>query len=325
MNEGGLSRRRTPRNTVRVADTWEEAEDIRVFVLESVDASPLPAPAPGAHIDIDLGPGLIRQYSICNGPEETSQYVIAVKREPMSRGGSLRMHMLRKGDRLEVSDPCNAFSLKPGAAQTLLLAGGIGITPLISMAKHLAYFKNAFHLHNFTRSIQASAFRNVLQSSDFAENVTFHDGLLPDGVQRALRDILLPAKEESELYCCGPAAFMESVRNIIAGSWDDAAVHWESFKPQVAVCEAEFQLTFAQSDKTVLVGPNERIIDVAARCGIAIATSCEQGVCGTCVVRVIGGTPDHRDMYLNEAEKAEGNQMCACVSRSRSRNLILDL
>ena len=313
---------------VRVGEVIDEAEGIRGFTLLPIDGAQLPAPAAGAHVDVHLGVGLTRQYSITNGPGELDGYRIAVKLEPMSRGGSQAMHSrVKPGNELSISEPRNNFPLAEGADRQLLFAGGIGITPLLSMARHLAARGARFRLHYFARAPRFAAFAAWLAGCGWRDAVDFHYGLDPDTQRDVLHELLAGPQSGTHLYMCGPGPFMDMVTEVArASAWSPGQVHCEYFSAPAPVDTGGdgFELHLARSHKTLHVPPERTIIEVMRAAGIEIETSCEQGVCGTCVSTVLEGEPDHRDLYLNADEQAEGKLMLPCVSRACGTRLVLD-
>lgn len=315
--------------TVRVARKALEAEGIASFELVSTDGSPLPAFAAGSHIDVQLPGGPTRQYSLCNDPAETHRYLIAVLRDAASRGGSAAMHeQVKVGDTLFISTPKNHFALAHEAQSHLLLAGGIGVTPLLCMAERLAHSGARFEMHYCTRSRARTAFVRRIEDSPLASRVQFH---FDDGpaAQRAEIDALVgPPGPGQHLYVCGPKGFMDAVlARARAQGWPEAQIHYEFFGAgPVGDGEAGgFEVMLASSGRVVAVPAGVSVVQALAACGIAVATSCEQGVCGTCLTRVIDGVPDHRDLYLTPEEQAAGDQFLPCCSRAKSGRLVLDL
>ncbi|RQO36413.1 oxidoreductase [Herminiimonas sp. KBW02] len=315
--------------SVRVNKITQEACDIKSFELLSASGEALPAFAPGAHIDVRLGEGVIRQYSLCNGPDETDRYLIAVKKETASRGGSLAMHeRIREGDLITISSPRNHFPLEQSGGPYLLLAAGIGVTPILAMARHLLAADARFELHYFTRSIAHTAFQALLSGAGFAGHVQFHYGLEPDGLRAYLEQLLSVYPKNSALYLCGPRVFMDLVESAAAASWPPEAVHLEYFNAEPQSRDAEhvsFEVRLERSGGTYLIPPDMTIVEVLAQHGIHIETSCEQGVCGTCLTAVLEGIPDHKDVYLTAAEKKSCDKIMPCVSRAKSGLLVLDL
>lgn len=286
----------------------------------------LPGFQPGAHIDVALPNGLVRQYSLVNGSGETDRYVIGVKRETQSAGGSLAIHEhLKAGDLLAISEPRNNFTLRRDAEETIFLAGGIGVTPLLAMAAALAVDNQNFHLHYFTAGKMHLAFSERLAM--LGDRLTPHLGLDPDATRSQLRGILSNPGAARQVYICGPGPMMEAARTIAAEQgWPESAIHFEYFRNANEIDDSSsFDIALARSAMTLRVPSGKSILQVLRENGVAVASSCEQGACGTCKVRVIEGEPDHQDVYLNNAEKAAGDRIMTCVSRSKSDRLILDL
>jgi vanillate monooxygenase ferredoxin subunit len=313
---------------VRVVRKVIEAEGIAGFHLVAVDGSPLAAFSAGAHIDVCTPAGCIRQYSLCNRPDSRSEYQIAVLDDPDSRGGSASMHReVREGDLLNISRPRNHFPLAETAGAPLLLAGGIGVTPILCMAESLSAANASFEMHYFTRSVARTAFLSRIEASAFAAQVNFHfaDAPVPPG---DLNAILEPREPARRVYVCGPAGFLEAVRSTACNSgWPKDRVHFEYFAAQPAPAgdRTDFEVRLARSGQVIRVGGAESVADALIRHGIDIPLSCEQGVCGTCVTRVLAGVPDHCDVFLTDEQRAANNLFTPCCSRARSASLTLDL
>jgi vanillate monooxygenase ferredoxin subunit len=303
-----------------------EAEDIRSIELVGADGAPLPPFEAGAHIDVHTG-DLIRQYSLINTIASDGSYRIAVKLEPNSRGGSRFMHALAEGEALKIGLPRNNFAPHPDAAHSVLLAGGIGITPLLGMAHHLLARDSSFSLDYFARSNDPVAFAAEIQSTALASRTRFHLGLAGDAVKGVLATLLDTLPANTHVYTCGPSPFMQAVREAVAAR-PGLVLHFEYFaaEPPAGDPAAEtFRVRLAKSGSTVEVNANQTIIEALRAAGVQVETSCEQGVCGTCMTRVLAGRPDHRDLMLTEEEHREGDQMLICVSRSLEAELVLDL
>jgi vanillate monooxygenase ferredoxin subunit len=314
---------------MRVHRIHPETEDVRVFELQSADGSSLPPFTPGAHIDVHLSAGLVRQYSLCNGPSDVSRYIIGVKRETASRGGSSALHeKVREGDVLKVSGPRNNFELRDTAAHYMLVAGGIGVTPMLSMARHLLERGASFELHYFARSIALTPFHAALSTPEFAGRVDFHYALAPDAVRAKLRKMLWERKPNAHLYLCGPRPFMDTVQEVASATWPPDAVHLEYFSADadaLAAPRESFTVKLARSGGEYVIPEEQSVAQALAQYGIYLDVSCEQGVCGTCLTGVLAGEPDHRDSFLSDEERRSCDKMMPCVSRSRSEVLILDL
>ena len=315
--------------SVRVARKTVEAEGICSFELVRTDGQPLPAFAAGSHIDVEIPGGATRQYSLCNDPAETHRYLIAVLRDAGSRGGSVAMHdRVNEGDVLSISAPKNHFALAHDAASHLLLAGGIGVTPLLCMAERLAQVGAAFEMHYCTRSTARTAFAQRIGASAFASRVAFHfdDGAADQRLD--LEAVLANPEPGRHLYVCGPKGFMDAVlAKARASGWPESRIHHEFFGAEVAARAGDggFEVKLASSGRVIAVAADRTVVQALADAGVSVATSCEQGVCGTCLTRVIEGEPDHRDMYLTPEEQAAGDQFLPCCSRSKSPRLVLDL
>ena len=326
---------RRPRQTpgsaslqVRVAAIRDEASAIRTFALVAANGTALPPAPAGAHIDVRLPSGPLRQYSLTNGPGDDAGYHIAVRLAPDSRGGSAAMHTLREGDVLTISAPRNRFPLHAGARHHVLIAAGIGITPLYAMVRHLDAADASYELHYFTRSPAETAFRESLGAARYADRVHFHFGVARERMRLILRDVLGARADGAHLYVCGPSAFMALVQDAAVHAWPPEAIHREHFSADPLAENgpaAAFDLTLARTGRTVGVPEDASILQVLAECGVAVDSSCEQGVCGTCATRVLGGEPDHRDVFLTETERRRGDTMLVCVSRAKGDHLVLDL
>ena len=318
-----------PTIAVRVTRKVAEAEDICSFELQAVDGRPLPAFSAGSHVDVHGPGGLVRQYSLCNDPGETHRYLIAVLKDAGSRGGSRAMHeQVNEGDTLTISAPKNHFALAHDATEHLLLAGGIGITPLLCMAERLAVSGAAFTLHYATRSRARTAFIERIAGSSFAARVQHHfdDG---DTAQRLnLAQALAAPRPGAHLYVCGPQGFMDAVLAAArAAGWPEAQLHWEFFgaAPVDTANDGGFEVQLASSGRVIVVARDQSVAQALEAAGVIVPTSCEQGVCGTCLTRVLDGVPDHRDLYLTPEEQAANDQFTPCCSRAKSARLVLDL
>ncbi|HEY2979085.1 MAG TPA: PDR/VanB family oxidoreductase [Burkholderiaceae bacterium] len=314
---------------VRVARKWAEAQDICAFELVNADGGALPAFSAGSHIDVHLPNGQTRQYSLCNDPTETHRYQLGVLRDAASRGGSQSMHeLVQAGDVLSISAPKNHFALAHDAKRSLLLAGGIGVTPILCMAERLAITGAAFEMHYCTRSAARTAFRERIAASPFAQQVQFHfdDG---DAAQKFDIAALLATPEPgTHLYVCGPKGFMDAVLGTArARGWPEAQIHYEFFtaEPVQHDGDASFEVQLASSGRIVVVPRDKTVVQALAEAGVEVATSCEQGVCGTCLTRVLEGVPDHKDLYLTPEEQAANDQFTPCCSRAKTARLVLDL
>lgn len=312
---------------VRVAARTGVAQDIVRLDLESLDGQALPAFTAGAHIDLVLANGLTRQYSLCGAPDRAG-YAIAVLREAASRGGSLYVHdNLVPGAELKISAPRNLFQLEEDADAYVLIAGGIGITPLLSMAHRLTRLGKPFVLHYCARSQERAAFLDLLTSNLFAERVHLHFSSDPAS-RLNLDEVLHSPGPGRRLYVCGPAGFMDFVTEGAAQrGWSSDRLHREHFAA-APVADGEdqaFDLVLASSGQTLRVGKDQTAAQALEAAGVFVPLSCEQGICGTCLTTVIEGEPDHRDLFQTDQEKATNQQFTPCCSRARSGSLTLDL
>ena len=313
---------------VRVERKQQEAEDICSYELVSVDGAPLPVFTAGAHIDVHLGSGLVRQYSLCNPPHERQRYLIGVLRDPSSRGGSKAMHdEVRAGATLRISAPKNHFPLVD-SQRSLLLAGGIGVTPILAMAEALSARDAAFEMHYCARSPERTAFRQRIAAAPFAPRVHFHYDS-GDAAQKLDLPVLLARLDRrTHIYLCGPAGFIDHVKATAkAHDWPHEQLHLEYFGAAAPAAEGDqpFEVRLASSGKVYAIPAGGTVLRVLNDAGVFIPASCEQGVCGTCLTRVLDGVPDHRDLYLDEAEQAANDQFTPCCSRSKTPTLLLDL
>lgn len=311
---------------VRVTRVTREAPGINTYELVPVDGTPLERWEPGAHVDVTLPDGTVRQYSLCNDAAETHRYLIAVQREERGRGGSRTLHdMVRAGDALTVSAPRNAFALQP-ASSYVLIAGGIGVTPLLAMAHTLAASGADFTLHYCTRDAQGTAFRELLSRAPYARHVRFHhDGGDPDRFLD-VKALLARAPANARLYTCGPAGLMESVREAArAGGWPDSHVHFESFGAGPHTADTAFEVVVKSTGQVLPVPAGKSLLNVLLDAGVGIGYSCQGGSCGACQTNVLEGEPEHRDQVLPEEEKRASRCMYPCVSRAKSERLVLDL
>lgn len=299
------------------------AEDIKLFELRHPDGADLPEFTPGAHIQVKAPDGQIRKYSLANDPAERDHYQIAVKREAGGRGGSKSMFdTLAAGGLLPASEPRNDFPLVPSPAGYTLIAGGIGITPILSMARHLKATGGRFKLYYLTRSRETTAFRAELSQPQFRGIVTIHhDGGNPDD---ALDLWPVLEKPRGHVYCCGPRGLMMAVRDM-TGHWSSAAVHFEAFQEpeKNAVDNKPFKVSIKSSGATIDVPADTSILEALRAAGHKVPSSCESGTCGSCKTRLVTGAVDHRDLVLTEAEKP--NHIMVCVSRALAGDLVIDI
>jgi vanillate monooxygenase ferredoxin subunit len=312
---------------VVVRRKWPVAADIVALELVDAQGNPLPPFTPGAHIDVHIPSRQAGRDFV------TDRYVLGVKREPESRGGSSAVHAeVHEGQTLRISAPKNHFGLHSGTSRAILFAAGIGITPLLAMAQALMRAGRDFSLHYFTRSAHHVAFPERLRPLESVNDALhIHTGASIEETARAVSGALDGIDPSSHVYACGPMPFMSMVQTCLDDRLPAPHFHIEHFAAPVSATSGEtasdaaFEVLAARSGVRCAVAPGESIVDALRRHGVEVEVSCEQGVCGTCLTRVLAGQPDHRDVYLSEAEKASGEQMTLCCSRSLSPVLELDI
>jgi len=314
---------------VKVAARRELAEGIAGYELAAVDDAELPPFEAGAHIDVHLPGGLIRQYSLHALPGEHRTYRIGVLRDPQSRGGSVRMlDTVREGDRLAISPPRNHFVLHPGAEQSLLFAGGIGITPILCMAQQLTRQGREFALHYCGRSLERMAFVDQLRAASYAERVQVHVDDGSPGQQLDARAAIGAPAPGKHLYVCGPTGFMDHILGTARSlGWPEERLHREYFAgaPLDHSADGPFELEVRSTSRVIRVAADQSAAQAMLDAGLDVPLSCEQGVCGSCITRVAAGVPDHRDLYFTDEEHARNDCFTPCCSRSCTPRLVLDL
>ncbi|MEU0424569.1 PDR/VanB family oxidoreductase [Streptomyces canus] len=317
----------------------------RSYELRAADGGALPSFEAGAHIDVHLGPSLVRQYSLCNSPREKGRYLICVRRDDAGRGGSRTLHRdLTVGRRLRISPPRNHFPLVAGGHH-VLVAGGIGITPLLSMAEALAARGASFVLHHYTSSAAEAPLLERLQSSALGERAVVHHSDQGDTVRAGLPAELQVPEADTAVYVCGPDGFMTHVvAEATAAGWHPGQLHTERFAPTAppsaeaeaeagdrdgdgakAGVAAEFTVRIASTGTGYRVPADRTIAEVLTAHGVEVELSCEQGICGACLTPVLAGEPDHRDEVQTPDERAAGDRITICCSRARSPELLLGL
>ncbi len=312
---------------LRIARREQQAHGIVVFDLVAPDGRALPPFGAGAHVDVHVAPGLVRQYSLCGSPSDTGRYRLGILLDPASRGGSTAIHAgFAEGGTVRVGLPRNQFPLDASAPCSVLIGGGIGVTPVLSMAHQLSESGRDFTLHYCARERDRAAFLPELDATSFRDHVRTHfdDGPAAQRLDPA-RD-LPPPDTGAHLYVCGPTGFMDWVIAEAMGlGYPEARVHREYFTAEVDAGGAGFEVEVASSGQVVAVPDGTTIVQALATLGIKVEVSCEQGICGTCLCTVLDGIPEHRDTYLTDDEKAGNDQVLLCCSRSKSPRLLLDL
>jgi ferredoxin-NADP reductase len=314
---------------VEVSEIVEETPAIRSLRLVRVDGNPFTPGVykAGAHVDVTGPTGIVRQYSLASPPGDSSSLLIAVKREPESRGGSVALHQLSVGDHLKLSKPRNLLQLADDADRHLLVAGGIGVTPLLSMAYELYSWGAEFDLHYFARSREEAAFVDLLENRvEFAGRVHWHFDVAPAELPASLDEFRAGLTAASHVYTCGPAPFMAAVEAALSPVVGVGQVHVEHFVPVEVDTAGDTPFTVElDTGETFDIPVDKSILSVLEENGIEVFKSCEEGICGSCVSGVLEGTPDHRDNCLSAADKAAGKEMALCVSRAKSEKLVIEL
>lgn len=320
--------------TVARASSWIELEivgitqqtpDIVSIDLMAGSNDRLPPFTAGAHIDVEAGPGMVRQYSLCGDPADQNRYRLAVLREPNSRGGSVAMHnRIQPGMRLKVRRPRNLFPLDGSAARALLFAAGIGITPILAMAYRLQALGRDFRLHYAIRSRRHAAFLNELLYSDFAGKVRLH--VSDEGSRLDMASAIPPPDSGLYAYICGPSHFVSDlVTTARDRGWLDDHLRVERFAGDIITDGEPFTIVAERSGKVFEIPRDRTILAVLQDAGIDVESSCQSGVCATCLVDVLEGEPDHRDLVQTPEEKASNRRIAVCCSRAHSRQLVLDI
>jgi tetrachlorobenzoquinone reductase len=301
------------------------AHDINTYEFARLDGAPLLAVEPGAHIDISLPNGMTRQYSLISPGPVPGRYIVAVKRDPESRGGSRFMHSeLRVGQLVTITGPRNNFRLNEHAGHTVLIAGGIGITPIwcmIERLKQLPQVNGSWSLHYSCRTRDDAAFLHDLEKHPQVRlNFDDESGHFLDVVQ-----IVNQAPADAHIYCCGPAPMLAAFETATA-NWPAEQKHVEYFTAkQAPALEGGFVVELKRSGKEFIIPPGKSILEVLRDGGLDVSYSCEQGICGACETRVISGVPEHRDSVLTPAEQAANNTVMICCAGSKTERLVLDL
>jgi tetrachlorobenzoquinone reductase len=308
---------------VRVSSIAECGRDIRTYTLESLDQAPLPSATAGSHIDLHLPNGLIRQYSLILTGKDSINYRVAIKRDAASSGGSVHIYnKVRVGTILKISTPRNHFPLEENAPHSVLIAGGIGITPIFSMAQRLLLLNKSWELYYACRSRADLALADEMPRGS---HVHLHFDDESGGSYLDLKEIIAHAPANSHFYCCGPLPLMAGFESASAEIPPEQR-HFEYFTPKEAPSlDGGFVVRLARSGRVVAVPAGHSILEVLEEAGVAIEHSCTEGICGTCEIGVLAGIPDHRDSVLTPAERAANNTIIVCCSGSKSEELVLDL
>ncbi|MDZ5456848.1 PDR/VanB family oxidoreductase [Azohydromonas lata] len=311
---------------LRIARITDAAEGIRSFELVQHDGSELPPFTPGSHVKVQVPNGLLRKYSLCNDPAERHRYVITVKRDAQGQGGSMSLcDEAREGDTLPTSLPDNAFPLFEDAKRHIFIAGGIGITPILSMIRSFGELPPApWKLYYLTRSAESTAFLDELNAPELKGKVVIHHDHGDPANSLDLWPVLERPAPGAHIYCCGPRGLMDAVRDM-AGHWPSKNVHFESFNEGGGMHpdDKPFTVTVAKTGQHFEVPVGKTILSVLRDHGCTVPSSCESGTCGTCRTKLVSGEADHRDMVLMPEEME--SQIMICVSRAKGGELVIDL
>lgn len=304
------------------------AEDILSFVLRPLNAALPEEVDPGSHVDVHLPNGMMRSYSLSNGPEQRRGYRLTVARDANSRGGSVYMHdKLRVGQVIEIGQPRNNFQLAERASMSVFIAGGIGVTPFIPMVARLNALGRPWRMHYCLRSRDRAALLEEIEQlaadgqGELLPNYDDEDGVID------LAGVLGALPSDVHVYCCGPTGMLDAFRkNAEDADIPSDHVHFEYFSTtQESATDGGFVVVLNNSGAEVSVQPGQTVLQALIEHGVNVSYSCEEGICGACETRVIEGLPDHRDMVLSDQERQESKTMMVCCSGSRSPRLVLDL
>ena len=323
-----LPPKKSERHRLKVSAVEEFAHDICRYELTSADGADLPLFEPGAHIDLFTGQGLRRSYSLAGDSRDRKKYVLGVRREKPSRGGSdWLIDQLSVGDSVEASSPANNFPVDWSASHHLLIAGGIGITPMMAMGHEMRQRGASFHLYFCAPDEAHAPFLDEIKSIfDDRHTIHFDNGDPTQGIP--LTSLLSQQEGNAHVYVCGPPGLVTAVRESSA-HWTEGATHWEQFVPAleaVAKKNDAFEIVLSRQNLTLTVGEDETILQAIRKAGVEIESSCEDGLCGCCRVNILGGVPEHRDLVLTDLEKSDNQEIMICISRAKAgETLILDL
>jgi vanillate O-demethylase ferredoxin subunit len=301
------------------------AESINLFELRQLDGRDVPSFTAGAHIDVFLPNGMIRQYSITNAETDRQHYLLGVKFEASGRGGSRCLHdEVRVGSVLKVGMPRNNFPLIEEATTSVFVAGGIGITPIHSMIAKLQALGRSWRLHYAVRKREQALLLASFAPAD--DRLDLHIDCEHGGAILDVAAIIAAAPHDAHLYCCGPAPMLAAFEAACVDR-TPARVHIERFSApdNLAATGGAYEVELLKSKRTIAVEAGQTLLQALRAAGVKVRTSCEQGICGTCETRVLAGIPDHRDMILSDAEKATNEMMMVCCGGSLSPTLVLDL
>lgn len=312
---------------LRVHSIERVADPILAIELRGLDTAPLPPFSAGAHVPLHLPNGLVRSYSLTNSQDERERYVIAVGRDAKTRGGSRFIHdQLRVGDLIAAGVPRNNFPFEEKADQSVFIAGGIGVTPYLSMIRRAVQLQRPWELHYCARSKSSAAFLDELASltTKHGRLITrFDDELRGEYID--LGRLIAGGAPNAHFYCCGPEPMLAAFRSA-AAVLPSTQVHFEYFtQAEEAERTGGFTVRLARQNRSIYVSPGQTILEALHAAGIDAPSACREGVCGTCEVRVLEGTPIHRDSVLSPEEHAGNQTMMICCSGSQTPFLTIDM
>ncbi|MFV5583944.1 PDR/VanB family oxidoreductase [Acinetobacter oleivorans] len=311
----------------RIEAIVDEALGIKSFLLKPTDSIKLPAYTAGAHIDVHVNSDIIRQYSLIKLPELKNQYLIGILKDQNSRGGSEKIHTeFMVGKEIKISEPRNLFALEEQAEHYILFAGGIGITPILSMALELHQQQKSFELHYCVRTLEHAAFKSQLLDSPISKYCCIHMDDQPL-TKMDLTTILGKSNKQQHIYVCGPSGFIDYIhRTALENNWSELQFHKENFSNTVDHSNAQsFELVLAESNKIFLIPADKSVLEILLENNLDVDCSCEQGICGSCVLEVIEGEIEHHDQFLTTAEKESNKLFTPCCSRAKSKQLVIRL
>ncbi|MFW2003762.1 PDR/VanB family oxidoreductase [Acinetobacter baumannii] len=311
----------------RIEAIVDEALGVKSFLLKPTEDIYLPAYMAGAHIDVHVSSDIIRQYSLIKLPELENQYMIGVLKDQSSRGGSEHVHAKFKvGTEILISEPRNLFALEEQAEHYILFAGGIGITPILSMAFELYQQQKSFELHYCVRTQEHAAFKKQLLDSPISKYCCIHIDDKPL-TKMDLAKILGQSNPQQHIYVCGPSGFIDYIhRTALENTWSEQQFHKENFSNAVDhSSDQSFELVLADSNRILLIPADKSVLEILLENDLDVDCSCEQGICGSCVLEVIEGEVEHHDQFLTDVEKSSNKLFTPCCSRAKSKQLVIRL
>jgi len=315
-------------HSVIVAKKVVESHNMMSFELVDAEGGDLPPFSPGAHVDVTIPGGYVRQYSLCNSSSERNRYVIGVWKDANSRGGSVALHeTVNVGDRLTISLPRNRFRVPKNTKRAILLARGIGVTPVLSIADHLKARGIPFELHYVYALMSPVAFQALISASNFADDTNYYFEASQENRLLDAAAVLTDQPDDTQLFICGADWWMDPIVNVAKQKgWSEERIHIERFTAKLAapVLDTVFEVKIASTGAVYEIPGDKTVTAFLEEKGVKIPTSCEQGLCGTCKVKALEGEIDHRDKRLSPELRAEG-YFLACVSRGKSGQIVLDL